>query len=89
VRYSIGAALIVDNMRENKLRWFGRVMRRVETKTVRMVIKINFKGKRGRGRPKRRWLNMIENVMRVVGVYVGDIENSDESRFRIRLANSK
>jgi hypothetical protein len=31
-------------------------------------MKINVERKRGRGRPKKRWLNMIENDMRAVGV---------------------
>jgi hypothetical protein len=32
VRGSIGVASIVNKMRENRLRWFGYVMRREETK---------------------------------------------------------
>jgi hypothetical protein len=32
------------------------------------------KGKVGE-RPKNRWLDMIENDMKVVGVFVGDKEN--------------
>jgi hypothetical protein len=38
-----------------------------ETKAVRVIMKINVEGKRGRGRPKKRLLNRIENDMRVVG----------------------
>jgi len=41
-------------------------MRRRETKAVIVVIKINFKGKRGR--LKKRWLVTIENDMRAIGV---------------------
>jgi len=32
----------------------GHVMRRQKSKAVRVVMKINVEGKRGRGRPKRR-----------------------------------
>jgi hypothetical protein len=62
-------------MRENRLRWFEHVMRREGTKSVRVVTKMNVKVKKGRGRPKRRCLDTIENDMRTVGVCVGDIEN--------------
>jgi len=34
VRGSIGVASILDKMRENRLRWFGHVMTRGETKAV-------------------------------------------------------
>lgn len=40
----------MDNMRENRLKWFGRVMRGEEIKVVRVVMKINFEGKRSRDR---------------------------------------
>jgi hypothetical protein len=50
-------------MRENRLRWFGYVMRREEIKAVRVIIKINIEGKRGSRRPKKRWLDTIENYM--------------------------
>jgi len=33
-------------------RWFGHVMRRKETKAVRVVMKMNVDGKRVRRRPK-------------------------------------
>jgi hypothetical protein len=48
VRGSIGVASIVDNMRENRLRYFGHVMRQEETKAVKVVMKINVEGKGGR-----------------------------------------
>jgi hypothetical protein len=37
-------------------------------KTCKVIIKIKVEGKKERGRPKKRWLDMIENDMRAVGV---------------------
>jgi len=68
VRGSIGVASIVDYIRENKLRWFGHVMRREETEAVRVVMKLNVEGKRGTERPKNKWLDTIENDVRAVDV---------------------
>jgi hypothetical protein len=48
MRGSIGVTSIVQNTRENKLRWFGYVMRREETNQVRVVMKTNVEGKRKR-----------------------------------------
>jgi hypothetical protein len=53
VRGSIGVALIVDMIRENRLRLFWHVMRQEKTKAVRVVMKMNVKGKREKGRPKK------------------------------------
>jgi hypothetical protein len=36
-------------MTKNRLRWFGHVMRQEKTNAVRVVLKINVGGKRGRG----------------------------------------
>jgi hypothetical protein len=78
VRGSINVSTIVNKMRENKFRWFGHVMRQEETKAVRVVMKMNVEGKRRRGRPKKRWLDIIENDMGAVGMYVSDVENQYE-----------
>jgi hypothetical protein len=50
-------------------------MRREETKAVRMVMKINIERKRGRGRSKKRWLDMIENDIRDIDACVMDVDN--------------
>jgi hypothetical protein len=52
-------------------------MGRDKTNAVRVVVKINIEGKRRRGRPKNRWLDTIENDMRAIGIYIGDIEDQE------------
>ncbi len=64
-------------------------MRREETSAVRVVMMINVEGKRGRGRPKKRWMENIENDMRLVGVGIGDVKDRDKWRFRTRVADPK
>jgi hypothetical protein len=41
------------------------------------------------GRTKKRWLCYVENDMRAVGVYVGNVKNRDEWRFRTEVADLK
>jgi hypothetical protein len=65
------------------------VMRQEETKAVKVVMKINVEGKGGREWSKKRWLDTIENYMRAVGVYIEDVEDRDEWRFSIKLADTK
>jgi hypothetical protein len=73
VRISMGISSIVGMMRENRLRWFSHVIRREETNTVRVLIKMNVEGKRRTGRPKKRWLDTIGNYMRFIGVCIEDV----------------
>jgi hypothetical protein len=54
VRGSIGVASIVDKIRENKLIWFGHLMRREKTKAAIVVMKMNIEAKRGKARPKKK-----------------------------------
>jgi hypothetical protein len=79
---SIGIASIVDKMRENRLRWFGHIMRRVKIKAIKVIMKMNIEGKRKQGKPKKKLLDTIKNDMMTFGVCIGDVENRDEWRFK-------
>jgi len=41
-------AEIIDKMREYRLRWFGHIMRRENSETVRTVMKLSIERRRGR-----------------------------------------
>jgi hypothetical protein len=88
VRDSIVAS-ILDNlkMRKNRVRWFEHVIMREETKAVTVFMKMNVEGEKGK--PRKRWLDTIENDMRAVDVCVGDVENRDGRRLRTRVPHPK
>jgi len=50
-------------------------MRRENLEAVRTVMEMNIEGKRGRRRPKKKWLDAIECDVRIAGVCVDDVEN--------------
>ena len=58
-------------LRESRLRWFGHVQRRDEKKTMRMELS----GRRWRGRPKRRYMDMVKEDLRVIGAVEEDAFN--------------
>ncbi|XP_050532668.1 uncharacterized protein LOC126900777 [Daktulosphaira vitifoliae] len=89
IRGSIGVASIADKMRENRLRWFGHVMRKEESEAVRTVVQMNVEGRRDRGRPKNRWRDVNECNMRTADVSVEDVGDHVKWKFRIRVANPK
>ena len=52
---------IAKKMQENRLKWYGHVLRREYEYVGKRVMGMEVPGKRGRGRPKRRWLDNIKN----------------------------
>ena len=50
-------------MREGRLRWYGHVMRRDQENVGRKMMEMELSGKRRRGRPKRRFLDVVKKDM--------------------------
>ena len=70
---------------ERRLQWYGHVMRREETHVVRRVFDMEVPGRRGRGRPKRRWMDGIKEDLRVKGLSKDDAY--DRTRWRKTVRN--
>ena len=60
--------------REGRLRWYGHVMRRDQEYVGRRMMEMELPGKRKRGRPKRRFLDVVKD-MGEVGVKETDVKN--------------
>ncbi|XP_019259176.1 PREDICTED: uncharacterized protein LOC109237335 [Nicotiana attenuata] len=60
----VGVAPIEDKTREVRLRWFGHVRKRSTDAPVRRCERLTFEGlRRGRGRPKKSWGEVIRHDM--------------------------
>ncbi|KAF3654976.1 Tropinone reductase -like protein [Capsicum annuum] len=60
----VGVASVEDKIQEVRLRWFGNVMRRGMDASVRRCERLALDGfKRGRGRPKKYWREVIRHDM--------------------------
>jgi hypothetical protein len=46
----------------------GHVVRMDETRSVKKIFEGNLEGRRGRGRPRLRWINDVEDDLRKLGV---------------------
>ena len=62
-------------MREGRLRWYGHVMRKDQEYVGRKMMKMELPGNRKRGRPKRRFLDVVKEDMGEVGAKETDVEN--------------
>ncbi|KAM3233961.1 hypothetical protein P3L10_019320 [Capsicum annuum] len=64
IREKVGVTSVEDKMREVRLRWFRHVMRRGTDASVRRCEKLALDGfRRGKGRPKKYWREVIRRDM--------------------------
>ncbi|KAK3567194.1 hypothetical protein QTP86_012678 [Hemibagrus guttatus] len=76
-----------DKVREARLRWFGHVQRRESEYIGRRMLDMELPGRRQRGRPKRRYMDGINEDMKLVGARVEDAEDRDRWREMIRCGD--
>lgn len=69
-------------MRENILKWFGRVERRNYDGTVKKIGEIRIDGKRRRSRPKKKWIG-VEQDMRACEVNKNMFYDKGEGRIKV------
>ncbi|KAK3518089.1 hypothetical protein QTP70_033314, partial [Hemibagrus guttatus] len=76
-----------DKVREARLRWFGHVQRRESEYIGRRMLDMELPGRRQRGRAKRRYMDGINEDMKLVGATVEDAEDRDRWREMIRCGD--
>jgi hypothetical protein len=64
IRGSLKVATITVKLKGNRLSWYGHVMRREENHVTRRMMNMNVEGWRGRGQPKKRWIDCVRQDMR-------------------------
>ena len=55
-----------------RLEWIGHVIRMNETRSVKKIFEGKLDGRRGRGRPRLRWIDDVEDDSRKLGVKNGE-----------------
>ncbi|KAL6586086.1 hypothetical protein OROMI_002730 [Orobanche minor] len=88
IREKVRVASIEDKMMENRLRWFGHVRRRPVDAPVRRLESWGTSNiVKGRGRPKKTWIKLIENDMRLLGIGESMAMERQIWRERIRVVD--
>ena len=59
---------IVSIIKIRRLEWLGHIVRMNETGSVKKIFEGKLEGRRGRGRPRLRWINDVEDDLRKLGV---------------------
>ena len=87
IRSTVKVERLGMKMREGRLRWYGHVMRRDQEYVKRKMMEMELPGKRRRGKPKRRFLDVVKEDMKEVGVKEMDIEDRKMWRRMIRCGH--
>ena len=82
---------IVTVIKIRRLEWLGHVSRMNETRSVKKIFEGKLERRRGRGRPRLRWINDVEDDLRKLGVkrWRTKALNSEEWASNIREPNAK
>ncbi|KAF7700826.1 hypothetical protein HF521_001991 [Silurus meridionalis] len=64
-----------DKVRKTRLRWFGHVQRRDMGYISRRMLRMEAPERRKRGRPRRRFMDVVRKDMQVVGLKEADVED--------------
>ena len=67
VRWTAKIAKLEVKFRGTRLRWYGHMKRREEGYVEKRMIKMAIPGKKRRGRPKRRCIDLVREDMKMVG----------------------
>ena len=74
IRSNVKVERLGMKMREGRLRWYGHVMRRDQEYVGRKMMEIELPEKRKRGRPKRRFVDVVKEDIGEVGAKETDVE---------------
>ena len=67
VRATAKIAKLGDKLLNARLRWYGHVKRKEEDYVAKRMMEMEVPGIRKRGRPKRRWMDLMREDMERVG----------------------
>ena len=87
IRGTSQVARFVEKTREARLKWYGHVLRTDDGYIGRRMLRMELPGKRKRGRPKRRFMDVVKEDMAEVEVTEEDTEDRSNCRLKIRCGD--
>ena len=85
VRQNMGVESMGDVLAQNRLRWYGHLMRKSECDVVKRVWREGTEGKLSRGRPEQMWDATIKNDMKQRALSESMVWDREEWRRSIRI----
>jgi hypothetical protein len=80
---------IVSVIKVRRLEWLEHIIRMNETRTVKRIFEEKLGGRRGRGRPRLRWIDDVEDDLRNIGIKRWTIKTLDRVEWASIIKESK
>ncbi|CAH2100132.1 unnamed protein product [Euphydryas editha] len=80
---------VIKTIKIGRLRWAGHVLRMDEARVPKRLLEGRPEGRRSRGRPKLRWLDGVEQDIKILGVTSWRRKASNRSDWRALLDQAK
>ena len=80
---------IVVKIKQERIRWAGHVQRMSETRTAKNIFIGKLEGRRRRGRPRKRWIDDVEEDLRKMGVRCWRRKAEDRDEWRRIIKEAK
>jgi hypothetical protein len=64
----INIPLVTIFIKGQRIQWLGHIMRRGESYTTKLALEWKLCGKRPRGNPRKRWIDVFEEDLRNMGI---------------------
>jgi len=84
VRGITGVESIVEVAKSHRLKWFGHVHRMEDGCWIKKCMSLEVDGERKRGRPAKRWMDLIKEDLREKGLRMDEAKNRVQWRAAIR-----
>ena len=78
----LGVVDLEEHLRQKRLRWFAHIVRRDDEVEIKTVFELKI-GWRKRGRPVKRWIDVVEEDMKKRGVVQQDAGDREGWRRRV------
>ena len=73
IRESLGVVSVEEAARISRLRWFGHVQRMHCDRLPKRILSAEVSGARGRGRPRRRFIDAVRSDLEIRGLRPDDL----------------
>ena len=80
LREKLGLEPLCVVLRRRRLRWLGHVLRKSDDDWVKKCMDLEVEGKRERGRPRKRWTDVVGIDMKECGLILEDAEDREKWR---------
>ncbi len=87
IRLKTGVADVKDKIKESRLRWYGHVKRSGDDSFLKNIMDAEVRGRRSQGRQRKRWIDLVRQDMKTVGIKDEDAQRRSLWRRSIHVAD--